>query len=448
MNSPEIIGPNKPIPVLEPKPAPPSPDVVNPALTGATKAFGKPPIKPKPQAVKLQQQSSGALDAATASWGKPSPSPRPSPSSTATQSKPPALPPRIQSNVLPPPLLAPTPVRPPRTPYGELRPRALPPPPLPVRNSTPEIRQTLNHHVTKQEDILETREVPKVPPPRRPVGRNGTASVQVDGQVAASSAAALASKPHGLEPGSRVASVSRREVPPQPPRRVERYQDQSMKLLTPHVTGTLANAILGANLAASRSPTRQSTPNTPPGRPRGRSPQHNGTGNMRQTLRSQEPADPSSEYDKRFRLPRHPHKHHEGDRKRWQEKVQEDEYRDYAGVWAACKGWLLTKPSRLSNRPSNVDPDGTMVNLDDEVSNVICKELWDRSKLPSSVLADIYDLVDSRGVCRLTKDQFIVGMWLITRQLEGRKMPSKVADSVWASVKLFGGVSGVKIRID
>jgi hypothetical protein len=55
----------------------------------------------------------------------------------------------------------------------------------------------------------------------------------------------------------------------------------------------------------------------------------------------------------------------------------------------------------------------------------------------------VWDLVDHHAVGRLDKIEFVVGLWLIDQRLKGRKLPVKVSDSVWTSVK---GLQGIKIR--
>ena len=81
--------------------------------------------------------------------------------------------------------------------------------------------------------------------------------------------------------------------------------------------------------------------------------------------------------------------------------------------------------------------------VQDQVSNIITRDIWSRSRLPHAVLEDVWDLVDNDAVGRLHKEEFVVGMWLIDQRLKGRKLPVKVSESVWASVR---GLQGIKIR--
>jgi hypothetical protein len=76
------------------------------------------------------------------------------------------------------------------------------------------------------------------------------------------------------------------------------------------------------------------------------------------------------------------------------------------------------------------------------VLNIVVRDIWSRSCLPSSILEQIWNLVDRQKIGLLTREEFIVGMWLIDQQLKGHKLPVKVPDSVWDSVR---GVPGIRI---
>lgn len=140
-------------------------------------------------------------------------------------------------------------------------------------------------------------------------------------------------------------------------------------------------------------------------------------------MREHLPSDDEVEYKRKNILMRkHPHKHHEGDRKRYRATVTERERRRYDGVWAANKGLWMDADS--SNR----------------VLNLVVRDIWSRSRLPNDVLADIWDLVNTQGGDRLERDEFVVGMWLIDQRLKGRKLPFMVSESLWNSVRLLHGV--------
>ena len=140
-------------------------------------------------------------------------------------------------------------------------------------------------------------------------------------------------------------------------------------------------------------------------------------------MREPLPSDDEVEYKKKSILMRkHPHKHHEGDRKRYRATVTEKERRRYDGVWAANRGlWM--------------DADSS-----DSVLNLVVRDIWSRSRLPNSILADIWELVDIDGSDRLKRNEFVVGMWLIDQRLKGRKLPFIVSESLWNSVRLLHGV--------
>ncbi|KAH1715494.1 Increased rDNA silencing protein [Aspergillus fumigatus] len=140
---------------------------------------------------------------------------------------------------------------------------------------------------------------------------------------------------------------------------------------------------------------------------------------------------------------RHPHKHHEGDRKRWQSEVTEKERKRYEGVWAANKG-LLIPISNSKERSSleEVSCEGYPPSASEMVLNIAVREIWARSRLPSSILEKIWNLVDRQKIGLLTREEFVVGMWLIDQQLKGHKLPVEVPGSVWDSVR---GVPGIRI---
>lgn len=131
---------------------------------------------------------------------------------------------------------------------------------------------------------------------------------------------------------------------------------------------------------------------------------------------------------------RHPNKHHEGTRKRWRDSVTDRERRRYEGVWAANRGLLQPSPNSSDPVPRE---------LADEVLNIVVRDIWCRSRLPDQVLEEVWDLVDLRGIGRLNRDEFVVGLWLIDQRLKGRKLPTKVGQSVWDSV----GLLGVRVKV-
>ena len=198
---------------------------------------------------------------------------------------------------------------------------------------------------------------------------------------------------------------------------------------------SLANTIVAASLASSRAPSPTKTPPPPPRRHKSHSLLYNYHSQgqisrtpspakvMRQTMREPLPSDDDVENKKKGILMRkHPHKHHEGNRKRYKATVTERERRRYDGLWAANKGlWMDTNSSN-------------------SVLNLVVRDIWSRSRLPTDVLAEIWDLVNIHSRDRLQRSEFIVGMWLIDQRLKGRKLPFMVSESVWNSVRLLHGV--------
>ncbi|RMY78526.1 hypothetical protein D0863_00598 [Hortaea werneckii] len=241
---------------------------------------------------------------------------------------------------------------------------------------------------------------------------------------------------------------------------------------TPLQSDDIANAIVASSLASSRAPSpRKSNRLEPPPVPsrrrhhtlsfaRSPSPARQG---MRMTLRKHDSSDtgeedslhPYSKHRKKRHLRKHPNKHHEGDRKRWRDAVTERERKRYEGVWAANKGILCTlcldEEERLKDPGSFHDNleeqqqarESAFLEMDQEVSSLVVRDIWSRSRLPTSELEMVWELVDNTGVGRLSKEEFVVGMWLVDQRLKGRKLPVRVSPTVWASVR---SLQGIKIR--
>ncbi|RMZ70673.1 hypothetical protein GMOD_00000803 [Pyrenophora seminiperda CCB06] len=246
------------------------------------------------------------------------------------------------------------------------------------------------------------------------------------------------------------------------------YQRESVKQITQHMTGeSLSSAIMGAALAShsrtvSPAPRPVSVePLFPPRKqhhrhhspfhrspsPPKQSPPKN-TGKLRTTMRKELSSsdDEDTKVDKYkkkgtrimgIKGRKHPNKHHEGTRRRWRDQITDRERKRYEGVWAANKGLYLPSSSTTSSSSPDTDPSADVLNL-------CVQDIWTRSRLPAHVLEEVWDLVDSRGIGRLTRYEFVVGLWLIDQRLKGRKLPVKVSDSVWQSAR--GVTIKVKIR--
>ena len=146
----------------------------------------------------------------------------------------------------------------------------------------------------------------------------------------------------------------------------------------------------------------------------------------------------------------HPNKHQADHLSQWQDGVTEKERKRYEGLWAANKGLLFTPsaPEILLASESGTDQnsrEGTCPATNDIVHPLIVRDIYRRSHLPDHILAEIWDLVycsPSTSPSGLTRESFIVGLWLIDQKLQGRKLPNKVSEPVWGSVR---GMSGVRI---
>ncbi|KAJ5874296.1 uncharacterized protein N7529_002726 [Penicillium soppii] len=218
---------------------------------------------------------------------------------------------------------------------------------------------------------------------------------------------------------------------------------------------SLSNAIVASSLASARaSPSIKVPPPLPPQRRRARSILHlahspkgdlsrtpSPPKGMPQTLRSVPKPDSHHRNKHRNPLNKHPHKHHEGDRKRWRREVTEKERKRYEGVWASNKGLLIP----VGTNGGESGPSGTgkwPPHASDMVLNLVVREIWSRSRLPTTILEQVWNLVDHQNIGLLMREEFVVGMWLIDQQLKGHKLPVKVPDSVWDSVR---HVAGIKI---
>jgi hypothetical protein len=242
------------------------------------------------------------------------------------------------------------------------------------------------------------------------------------------------------------------------PRNQRPYRPPLMQQSTGPTIDSLASAIVASSVATSRatSPTRSSRPPPrPPSRhhkspshhhafplfahhtgpqPRSRPPSPPKAHTLKTTMRERSHSTDATkpERDKKYHKHNHlirkaPNKHHEGSRQRWRDEVPEAARKRYEGVWAANKGYLLpsiasaTQPAFQANS--------------DIVVNVVVRDIWSRSRLPQDVLEEVWELVDRKHAGVLFRDEFVVGMWLIDQRLKGRKLPGKVGESVWDSVR-------------
>ncbi|KAI5267415.1 hypothetical protein E4T47_08071 [Aureobasidium subglaciale] len=239
------------------------------------------------------------------------------------------------------------------------------------------------------------------------------------------------------------------------------YHQLHPRRMTPLKSGdSLANAIVASSLASSRAPSPSVPPPSLPSRRTSHtklfastpSPPKKG---MRHTLRKpvsdedsdEDDEDPYSKHKKKRFVRKHPNKHHEGDRKRWRDAVTQTERKRYEGLWAANKGicvqYTPDELNILAAHPESKESDRIRADVGDQVADIVARDIWLRSRLPPHELELIWDLVDNQQSGRLHRDEFVVGLWLIDQRLKGRKIPVKVTDSVWNSVRLL---SGIKLR--
>ena len=218
---------------------------------------------------------------------------------------------------------------------------------------------------------------------------------------------------------------------------------------------SLANAIVASSLASSRaaSPSRNLAHQQslyPPPPPPSRKNNHSARGYLFQPITKEISRTPSpakqvgllttmrkpkskEELDegerkrgRRNLMKKHPHKHHEGDRKRWRDSITERERKRYEAVWASNKGLFMSGPD--GNGDENT------------VCSLVVRDIFSRSRLHNDELEELYSLVDRNGNGRLEREEFVVGLWLIDQRLKGRKLPIKVSDSVWKSVGVIGRI--------
>ncbi|KAK2870586.1 hypothetical protein FQN49_003066 [Arthroderma sp. PD_2] len=225
---------------------------------------------------------------------------------------------------------------------------------------------------------------------------------------------------------------------------------------------SLADAITASSLASSRtpSPSKQNHPPLPPSRrsrsrsflhvthsgnsndhhgrrkAQSRTPSPSKTTTMKRTMRAPVQAvsdfasggHRSKEHSHRRIIRTHPHKHQEGDRKRWRDQVTATERKRYEGVWAANKGLFIEAHEQVNIKDKSVV-------LEDTVTSMVVRDIWTRSRLPTHMLEQIWNIVSHHAYGLLSREEFVVGMWLIDQCLRGHKLPVKVSQSVWDSVR-------------
>ncbi|KAI9759213.1 MAG: Increased rDNA silencing protein [Chaenotheca gracillima] len=293
------------------------------------------------------------------------------------------------------------------------------------------------------------KQKPDLPPPRRKINRSNEPGISKTFDQSQSSTDDNQHRPRLRKEARHSSGPSwKEELRPSNTgeRRTRRSPHSMSSALTEH---TLADAIVASSLASSRapSPTKSPAPLLPQRQSKGHlhflHHSHNTDSQlsrtpspskgMRHTMRKPAKSDDEAEASKKSRklfAKKHPNKHHEGDRKRWRDAVTERERKRYEGVWAANKDLPLSAVGPRSPMPA---PEG-------RVPNFVVRDLWSRSRLNLEVLEEIWDLVDRQGVGALSREEYVVGMWLVDQRLKGRKLPVKISASVWDSVRQLSGV--------
>lgn len=117
--------------------------------------------------------------------------------------------------------------------------------------------------------------------------------------------------------------------------------------------------------------------------------------------------------------------------------VTPHERKRYEGMWVSNRclylellPWWASVMSGEGNPQVKLPEDGLILNL-------VVKDIWTRSNLPSDLLAQIYDKVDTRNDGTLDRKSFVVGMWLVDQCLYGRKLPREIDQQVWDSVDRY-----------
>jgi len=309
---------------------------------------------------------------------------------------------------------------------------------------------------------------PVLPPPRRSTAARSSSPPKVGVRKISNSSMLEPSDPILVRRGSShnglysvpLAASSSQSITAQ-------YHQLHPRRLSALKTGdSLANALVASSLASSRAP----SPTRPPLLPHPQARSHRNlfksrtpspakkAGFLRQTMRkdtsspssSDNEGDPYGKHKKKRHIRKHPNKHNEGDRKRWRNAVTERERKRYEGLWAANKGTLCAYTESEQRLLASSFAEHNDANIQDirdavaeQVADIVVRDIWTRSRLPQHVLQEVWDLVDTQGVRRLTREEFVVGLWLIDQRLKGRKLPMRVSESVWHSVKLL---QGIKIR--
>ncbi|KAF3483483.1 uncharacterized protein GIQ15_02807 [Arthroderma uncinatum] len=328
----------------------------------------------------------------------PPPPPPPPPSRLRSASPPPALPPR--SSMIHQTKEKPPPPAPRHSAAASASTSSIIDNPATPRGPLPSLPRPLPHPHPHPHTQTQTRPIPLQPQ------NSGVSGSSLADAIAASSLAS-----------SRTPSPSKQTQPPLPPSR----RSRSRSFL--HVTHSgNKNDHRRDLLRRQRSPSRTPSPSK--------------TTAMKRTMRAPAQPEPdfaggghrSREHSHRRIIRTHPHKHREGDRKRWRDQVTGTERKRYEGVWAANKGLFIDVHEQVNLKDKSAV-------LEEMVTSMVVRDIWTRSRLPTHMLEQIWNLVSHHAYGLLSREEFVVGMWLIDQCLKGHKLPVKVSQSVWDSVR-------------
>lgn len=124
--------------------------------------------------------------------------------------------------------------------------------------------------------------------------------------------------------------------------------------------------------------------------------------------------------------------------------ITESERKRYESMWVSNRYLYLdmlpwwscvTEENEHDIDPTLLPPSLFLMDLPEDglILNLVVKDIWARSNIPSDLLMQIYNLVDTRKDSTLDRKSFIVGMWLVDQCLYGRKLPRELDQSVWES---------------
>lgn len=117
--------------------------------------------------------------------------------------------------------------------------------------------------------------------------------------------------------------------------------------------------------------------------------------------------------------------------------VTPQERKRYEGMWVSNRCLYLELLPWWDSIMTGKSAPSVPLPEDGLMLNIVVKDIWVRSNLPSDLLFQIYDKVDTRQDGTLDRKSFIVGMWLVDQCLYGRKLPRELNQQVWDSVDRY-----------